>query len=617
MIAIASAGPCFAQVERQGETFKLHNIFSRGMVLQRDKPIKVWGWAKPGEKVTVTLGQESAEATAAGAAPVEVFGCTNDYKGLGKWEIELAPREASSEPIHLIATSGGEKVTLDNILIGDVWVMHGQSNMAFPAGKANTSDLLPQANLPLLRLYSITGNEQATLQDDIRPEAITTEGGWVISSPETARDFSAIGYVFGLNVQRTLQIPIGVIKTARGGASIESMVPAHKFDEHPLAKRYAEHVRKQMAEFDPEAEADRMWANAKARAKRKNQPEPERPDPKNLRSWNVPGKSPSDMASVHNGMFGVFKGYNIKGVLFHQGYNNTIGGNFWPKRYRVLMKLMVEGWREDFNDPELPVGVIGFCADGKGAQYSENFEVQGTANAPFIRESQRLGLDDVGDPVNTVFIPAYDIQSQGLHPGQKREHGWRSAKWALGKIYGVKGVRWIEPIKLVSAGAHGDVMVLGFDMRVQPDDGSGMPRGFSIAGEDGKYYMAHARYAEYGKEHMWTHGARSIQVWSPMVEKPVAVRYGWGVAPMGNLYVAGQQDQPFPSFRTDNWDPPESEDPAEKADDDRKQRKEDAEARLAARRTKEASMGEEFVTRLDKLSVPIVPLEDAAQKGMK
>jgi sialate O-acetylesterase len=580
---------------------KLHNIFSSHMVIQRDKPIKIWGWAKPGETVAVRLGEETAEATVQPAAPVEVFGLAEDYAGLGRWEVTFAAREASTDSITLIVTSGDEKVKMEDILIGDVWVMSGQSNMAFPLGKVNGSDIeSAQANLPLLRLFSITGNEQGTPQDDIRPETITT-GGWVVSSPETAREFSAIGYVFGANIQRALQIPIGVIKNARGGASIESIVPAHKFEEDPLAKRYADYVRQRMAEFDPEAEADRIWEAGKARAQRKNLPEPERPDPENLRSWNVPGKSPSDMASVHNGMFGVFKGFNIKGVLFHQGFNNALGDKCRPKRYRVLMKLMVEGWREDFNDPNLPVGVIGFCAGGE-TQNEENFETQSRANGPYIREAQRLGLADVGDPENTVFIPAYDVRIPGLHPKKKREHGWRAARWALSKIYGVKGVYW-DSAELISAEPRGDVMVLTFDARVHPDDRNSIVEGFSIAGEDGKFYMAHARYQDWGENSYWTHGHRTIHVWSPLVEKPVAVRYGWATSPMGNLKCNGHQDLPFTSFRTDDWDLPESDDPEVSLMDsaEGKLRKEDAEQRLEYRRAEEAKHAVEILERIKTL----------------
>jgi len=473
-----------AQVEPQAKILKLHNIFSSDMVLQRGKPIVIWGWGKPGDKVSVKFGTDTATAVVAQAAPVNVFGKSEDYAGKGRWEVTLPEREASTDPQTLSVNSGTEKVELTNIVLGDVWVMHGQSNMAFPLRSTNGRNLAAQANLPNLRLYSISNNEQASLQDDILPDAVTT-GGWVVSSPETAAEFAAIGYVFGSHIQRSVGIPIGLIKTARGGASIESMVPLHKFDEDPLTKRYADHVKAKMAAFDPEAEADRMWQIEKDRAKRKNQPEPKRPDPKNLRSWNVPGKSPSDMASVHNGYFGVFKGYNIMGVLFHQGYNN-VAGDCRPKRYGKLMKLMVEGWREDFNDPNLAVGVIGFCADGGQLQNQENFEERSTDTGPYIREGQRLGLANAAGTGPTVFIPAYDVQAPGLHPNKKREHGWRAARWALGEIYGLDGFDW-KSSELVSAEPKDDMMILTFDGRVLADDGEKIPRGFSIAGEDGKF----------------------------------------------------------------------------------------------------------------------------------
>lgn len=588
----------------QAEQLKLHNIFDSDMVLQRGKPIKIWGWGKPGDQVSVKFGKDTATAVVAAAALVNIFGEAESYAGKGRWEVTLPEREASAEPQTLSVTSGGEKVELSNIVMGDVWVMHGQSNMAFSLANTNGKDLAAQANLPNLRLYSISTNEQATLQDDIRTEAVST-GGWVVSSPETAAEFSAIGYVFGSNIQRTLDVPIGLIKIARGGASIESMVPAHKFDQDPLAKRYADHVKARMAAFDPEAEADRNWEGEKAQAKKKNQPEPERPDPRNLRSWNVPGKSPSDMASIHNGCFGVFKGYNIKGVLFHQGYNNTIGDNCRPKRYGKLMKLMVEGWREDFNDPNLAVGVIGFCADGGQLQNEENFEERSIDTGPYIREAQRLGLAEAAGTGPSVFIPAYDVQSPGLHPNKKREHGWRAARWALSEVYKVEGFDW-KSSKLVSAEPKDDMMVITFDGRVLPDDGEKIPRGFSIAGEDGKFYMAHARFQPWEKKDARTQANRTIQVWSPLVKKPVAVRYGWGNCPIGNLKCNGDQDIPLTSFRTDNWDLPEEEDPAVKpiASDVDKQRKEDAKARLEYRRTEEAKRALETMERLKTLGAP-------------
>jgi sialate O-acetylesterase len=592
--------PSDAQVQRQADALKLHNIFSSHMVLQRDKPIKVWGWATPGQSVTVQLGTDSAQTKVQPESPVEVFGHEKDYEGLGRWEVTFPAREANAEPTTLTVTCLDEKVVLEDILIGDVWVMYGQSNMAFSLSKTNGRELAAQANNPLLRLYSITNNEQSTLQDDIRPGTVDTEG-WAVSSPETALSFSAIGYVFGANVQRATGVPIGVLKNARGGASIESMVPLHKFDDHPIAKRYADYVQTRIDAFDPEAEADRMWEGAKARAKRKNQPEPERPDPANLRSWNVPGKSPSDRASVYNGYFGVFKGFNIKGVLFHQGFNNALSSNCRPKRYRVLTRLMVEGIRADFNDPQLAFGIIGFCAGGK-TQNRDNFEADSYANGPYIREAQRLGLADVDDQTNLVFIPAYDVQVPGLHPGKKREHGYRAARWALSEIYDVQGVNW-EEAEVVSVERQDDVMLVTFDKRVYPDDRNSIVEGFSIAGEDGKFYMAHARHVDHGKKNYWDHGHRQIRVWSPLVEEPVAIRYGWATSPMGNLKVNGSQDQPFYSFRTDTWDLPESDDPAENAISGtvNRDRKAEAAARLAHRRLEEAKRAVELIERLETL----------------
>ncbi|MBI1336522.1 MAG: hypothetical protein GC164_06125 [Phycisphaera sp.] len=581
-------------------TLKLHNIFTSHMVLQRDKPIKVWGWATPGQTVDVQLGDAMAESRVQAAAPVEVFEHGKDYAGLGRWEVTFPARPACTEPIKLVVTVAGDKLELEDILIGDVWVMYGQSNMAIGLSKELRSDMeAAQAHLPMLRMFSITGNEQSTPQDDIRPETIEG-GGWLVTTPETAREFSAIGYVFGSRLQRSLQIPIGLVKNARGGASIESMVPICKFDEDPLTKRYADYIRLKMAEFDPHAAALEVWQRQVNRAKSKGNPEsqwPKKPiDAENLTSWNIPGKSPSDMASVYNGMFGVFKGYPIKGVLFHQGYNNATTDNCRPRRYRVLTRLMIEGIREDFNDPDLAFGIIGFCAGGN-TQNEDNFEGESNDPAPYIREAQRLGLGDVANQKNLMFLPAYDAKVPGLHPGKKQEHGERAARWALAKLYPEVNVGWRET-KLLSAQPIGDAFVLTFDSSIISDARSSVPRGFSIAGADGKFYMAYARYAA-DKGHP-SHVPNVIRVWSPLVKEPVAVRYAWARSPMGNLKNMGHPDRPFPSFRTDNWDYPESEDPAQSIADGRA-RKAEAEERLEYRRTEEARRGVEILERIKAL----------------
>ncbi|MCP4450350.1 MAG: sialate O-acetylesterase [Planctomycetes bacterium] len=581
-------------------TLKLHGIFSDHMVIQRDKPIKIWGWAESGQGVSVRFGPAKAEATADTAT--------------GRWQVTFPAQPADAVGRRLIVTSGGDSIELDDILMGDVWVMNGQSNMAFGLGKTYGADMeAATAHLPLLRRVGISANEAYRLQTDLPEDRVT---GWTVCTPDSAPAFSSIGYSFGARVQRALQIPIGIVDNARGGASIESLVPRHKFDDDPLATRYLASVEKRRAEFDWDAAVQKLvdkWEKTVASQRDRGVAEdklPPKPTRASLRSWNVPGWSPSDAASCYNGMFGAFKGLNIKGVLFHQGYNNAMGTSCWPKRYRVLMKLMIQGWREDFKDPTLPVGVIGFCA-GSISQTKDNFETWSVSPGAFIRESQRLGLADVKDPANTAFLPAYDIQIPGLHPHKKQAHAVRAVRWALNRVYGMK-IDW-DTASLVSVERDGDCMVLTLDKKVMPDDMSVSPEGFSIADASGKFYLAHAAYPLTKDVGIWNvanknFDATKIVVWSPLVKVPVAVRYAWGTSPMGNLKVNGKPWLPLHSFRTDRWDWPEHEDPLEHAVT-RAQNKamaREAAERLEFRRMEEARRAVEMLEQHDELTKKVL-----------
>lgn len=586
---------CPFTIDAAQAALKTHRIFSSNMVLQRDKPIKVWGWAEAGQQVSVRFGEAKAQAKTEGES--------------GRWEVTFPAQPANATGQTLTVAAGTETIQLDNILVGDVWVMNGQSNMAWGLSGTEQYDLeSAQAHLPLLRQIRISPNESYTLQSDLPDDRVE---GWTVCTPETAGRFSAIGYVFASRLQRTLQIPIGIIDNARGGASIESLVPRHKFDDHPLAKRYAASVEQRRTDFDWDAAVQKLvekWEKTVADQREKGVPHeklPPKPTRENLRSWSIPGTSPSDAASCYNGMFGVFKGLNIKGVFFHQGYNNAMANVCRPKRYRVLMKLMVDGWRGDFSDPTLPVGVIGFCA-GSIPQTRENFETWTVSGGAFIREAQRLGLADVKDPTHTAFLPAYDVQIPGLHPRKKQAHGVRAARWALNRVYGLK-VNW-DSASLVLTERIGDRMLLTFDKPVMPDDMSTVPNGFAIADKSGKFYMAHAAFAPKKDAGIWNvanknFDATKIYVWSPLVKEPEAVRYAWATSPMGNLKVNGKAWLPLQSFRTDDWDWPESEDPAESLVDRGKSRAMQREAaeRLEYRMTEEAKRATEILQRLESL----------------
>jgi sialate O-acetylesterase len=529
------------------DALKAHGIFRSNMVLQRDKPITIWGWAPVGTEVEVSFGKRSAKAKAAGKK--------------GRWQVTFDSQPANSKGQELVVKAGKEVIRMENILIGDLWVMNGQSNMAFAlkAVYQNTFESA-QAHLPLMRHVRINSYaESEHIEIDLEEKDLNgndPDKNWKVVTPEVALDMGAIGYVFGSRLQRVLQIPIGIIDNSRGGASMESLVPRHKFKEHPMAAEYLAWVEKRHAEFDWDAALKKpveKWEKTVADQRKKGVAEdklPPKPTRENLRSWNVPGRSPSDAASCYNGMFGVFKGLNIKGVAFHQGFNNAMmNTSCKPKFYRILMKLMVDGWREDFNDPQLPVAIIGLCAGGN-AQTRLNFEELGFSTAAYIRESQRLGLADVKEVANTAFIPSYDQKIPQLHTKKKKELGIRSSRWALKTIYGIEDIVW-DTANLLSATPKDGKILLTFDKPVLPDDFGSELEGFSIADKSGVHYLAHAVLVQVRDK---KERNKQILVSSPLVKEPVSVRYAWARAPMGNLKVNGIPWQPLHSFRTDAID---------------------------------------------------------------
>ena len=529
------------------DALKVHGIFRSNMVLQRDKPITIWGWAPVGSKVRVSLGKLFATGNAEGEN--------------GRWQVTFDSQPANPRGQELVVKVGEAVIRMKNILIGDIWVMNGQSNMAFAlkAVYQNTFEAT-QAHLPLMRHIRVNSYaESEHVETDLEEKdlnGVDPDKNWKVVTPEVAMDMGAIGYVFGSRLQRALQIPIGIIDNSRGGASMESLVPRHKFKENPMAAEYLEWVEKRQAEFDwDEAlhKAAEKWEKAVSSQRKKGVAEdklPSKPTRETLRSWNVPGRSPSDAASCYNGMFGVFKGLSIKGVAFHQGFNNAMmNTSCKPKLYRILMKLMVDGWREDFNDPQLPVVIIGLCAGGK-AQTRLNFEELGVSTAAYIRESQRLGLDDVKVPANTAFIPSYDQKIPQLHTKKKKELGLRSARWALKTVYGMEDIVW-DTANLLSATSEAGKILLAFDKPVRTDDFGSELEGFSIADQSGVHYLAHAVHVQVKDKNERN---KQILVSSPLVKEPVSVRYAWARSPMGNLKVNGIPWQPLHSFRTDAID---------------------------------------------------------------
>lgn len=274
------------------ESLKVHGIFRSHMVLQRDKPIMIWGWAPTGTEVTVSLGELSKR----GKADEEE----------GRWQVVFDPQPANAQGQNLVVKAGEATRTLEDILIGDVWVMNGQSNMAFSLKAVYDGAFeASMAHLPLMRHLRInSGAESEYPEKDLKDEFINgqqTNKNWQVVSPEVALEMGAIGFVFGSSVQRSLQIPIGIIDNARGGASLESLVPRHQLAKHPMAADYLAWVDARRSAFSEEVflqeqmdkwqAAHERWEKDVAADKAKGV-DKKRKEPQNRTAAFAPGRYP-------------------------------------------------------------------------------------------------------------------------------------------------------------------------------------------------------------------------------------------------------------------------------------------------------------------------------------
>ncbi len=527
---------------------RVNHVFDNNMVLQREKPVRVWGWADAGEAVTVAFaGQEKTATTDAD----------------GNWAVELDALEASAAPRVLTVKGKHDTATFQNVLVGDVWVLGGQSNMEDTISYVYHGDVeVASANLPSIRLLTIPVAATPEPQDDFPridefnawSNVTEKKGSWAVCSPETVHRFSAIGYVFGRRLHLASQIPVGLIDTSVGGTTVEawtsrpalaSLLP----EAAPLLKEWDERI----AAWDPRQDLEgriQRWEKDAERRKAEGREPAEKPTdlrPGPAFDRNNPGAS-------YNGMIAPFERFAVKGAIFNQGYNNALG-DARPKLYAECFKAMILDWRRAFGDAQMPFGIVELTAGGQ-AQTLENFELMTVDAAPYIREGQYKASRELS---HVGFACAYDQHVPWYHPHKKVQLGERIARWALANWYGVR-LGW-EPAVCTSAEPKEGRMVLTFDRIVRAHDGRPFI-GFSIAGEDRQFVPAEAKFAVVGKDDRGRdrEDQRMVEVRSPLVEKPLAVRYAWARNPLGNV-VNGEHHErvmPVPSFRTDDWPWPEA-----------------------------------------------------------
>lgn len=530
------------------------NVFQSNMVLQRDKPIHVWGWADAGETVTVSFVGEEASATAAADR---------------SWKVTLPAVPAHATPQTMIIKGRDRPLTLENILVGDVWILGGQSNMEFELAKVENGNLeIISANYPQIRILTVPYGKGPELKKGFaRLHEFSSwfgrhfrKGDWNVCTPDTARELSAIGYVFARRIHKAGNVPIGVIDASRGGTTVETWTPLsvlRELDSEPTKAKLAS-FDTSIAEWDPQADLEKRIAQHRAWIERQTKegkpiPEDRKLEPSDLRpgpigNHNFPGH-------CYAGMIAPIAGFSVKGAIFHQGYNNAFEGSVGAEMYRDIFPEMIKAWREAFNDPAMPFGILSLCTDGYPQTRDEYCEKMFNAGID-IRAAQYetfLEYYKAGDE-NIGFVSTYDLRRRWYHPQLKIPAGERIARWALATQYGFdRQVEWKPPM-LVEMQRQDGSLLLKLDTDVSdPQDGA--IQGFAIAGEDRRFHPADVAYAEKGKDGRGRiqYDRKQLVLTSPMVPAPIHFRYAWGRNPLANLQATGNKDIPFATQSSDDW----------------------------------------------------------------
>ena len=533
----------------------LSHVFQANMVLQREEPIAIWGWAAPGERVTVEFGGASAAVNA-----------SEDRR----WRVTLPAQPASAEPATFVVQGERERLELENVLVGDVWVLGGQSNMEFELAKVENGALeIASANYDQIRILTVPYGKSAEPRLGFPRLHEWSDwfgrhfrkGDWDVCTPEVARELSAIGYVFARRVHMASGVPIGVIDASRGGTTVESWTPRGVLDEmssDPVKAKLDEWDRK-LAEWDAEADlANRVERHRQRMARFEKEgravSERDRVPPADLKpgpkaDQNLPG-------ACFAGMLQPLAGLSVKGAIFHQGYNNALDGMRGVRLYRDVFPVMIAEWRRAFGDEEMPFGILSQCTDGYPQTRDDYLEKMLNAGIHIRAEHYRTFLDlHEGGDRNIGFASTYDLRRRWYHPQVKVPAGERIARWALSTQYGFgRQLPW-KPPALVGMSAKDGALFLELDAEVMdPEDGA--IQGFAIAGEDRRFQPAEVAYVQKGEDNRGRPrlDRRRLILTSPLVGEPVHFRYAWGRNPLGNLQVTGNKDLPFATQRSDEWD---------------------------------------------------------------
>ncbi len=498
-------------------------VFSDHMVLQRGLAVPVWGWADPGAMVTVRFAGKQRTPSADAA---------------GRWVTRLDPPAANPNPQTLEVSCGDEHLSIKDVLVGDVWVCSGQSNMEWPVqASTDAARQVASANLPLLRLFSVQGHLTSPTPARDLP------GAWSRCSPQSVPGFSAVGFFFGRELVDRTEVPIGLVATSWGGTRIEPWTPPAGFRQVP---ELAELMRA-VDPVDPATEAgkaawagylDRVstWLEVNRKSLADDQGATAPPPP--------PGFTEStDPTTIYNAMVAPLVPYGVRGAIWYQGESNAGEGEAYFHKLRAL----IEGWRTVWGQGEAfplhfyVVQLAGFEAPQESPAGGDGFAR--------VRDGQKrvLELPHTGLVVTTDIGDAADV-----HPRNKQDVGRRLARWALRDVHQrtleVSGPLFKEmKVEGNTATIHfdhlGGGLIAGAKNGLEPvrELPADQLAGFAIAGPNQEWHWANAAI-----------NGPTVTLSSPAVPDPAAVRYAWAANPTrANLY--NKEGLPAAPFRTDSW----------------------------------------------------------------
>lgn len=483
---------------------ELPNIFSSGMVLQRDQDNRLWGRADAGEpvQVSVRLGRADAPASDAG----QIVHQHSAVAGAdGRWEVRLSPLPAGGP--YTLVIEAANRLVIDDVLVGEVWVCSGQSNMQWSVDRSADPDLERlAADYPQLRMINFP---QVGSQETIWSHPVA----WKHCNAENVGGFSAVGYFFGRQLHLSLDVPIGLINNAWGGSSCEAWIERSRLEGIPIYEGLMQRWQ----------EAEAQWETLSGLEARNADQQ------RTLEQLSRQMVAQHRPANIYHGVLESHLGYGIRGVIWYQGESNASRAY----QYRELFPLMIESWREAWGQGDFPFYWVQL------ADFMAEVDQPGDSAWAELREAQTMTLDRVTSSGQAVII---DLgEANDIHPRNKSDVGRRLARLALANDYHVPIAH--QSPRMTGQRIEADRVILTFD----PVDGGWWVkdyadiRGFAVAGEDRQFVWGAAEILADG----------SISVRAEGVPQPIAVRYGWADNPVCNLF--SKAGLPLTPFRTDDW----------------------------------------------------------------